>query len=116
MPIRTQEQRDLMNEAKQLAKQTKLGSLIQRATYKEQLNAFVYQCQRAGIHQVHGHRHLYAQRRYESLTGWRCPAAGGPRSRQLTPAQKAHDTRARLIVSAELGHTREQVTAVYLGR
>jgi site-specific recombinase XerC len=116
IPFRTPEQRALLDEAKQFARQTKLGSLIERGTYKEQLNAFVYQCQRAGIHQVHGHRHLYAQRRYQSLTGWLCPAAGGPRSRQLSPGQREIDRRARVIVSAELGHGREQVTAVYLGR
>jgi len=50
------------------------------------------------------------------LTGWLSPAAGGPNSKQLTPEQKAMDRKARLTVSRELGHEREQITAVYLGR
>jgi len=65
---------------------------------------------------VHGHRHAYAQRRYFALTGWLCPAAGGPRSKDLTTAQKAIDHDARMTISRELGHGREQITAVYLGR
>jgi hypothetical protein len=65
---------------------------------------------------VHGHRHQYAQDRYHELTGWLSPAAGGPRSRELTAEQKAVDREARLTISCELGHEREQVTAVYCGR
>ena len=37
-------------------------------------------------------------------------------NRTLTAEQKAVDREARLTISAELGHEREQVTAVYLGR
>jgi hypothetical protein len=65
---------------------------------------------------VHGLRHAYAQRRYEELTGWKSPAAGGPCSKQLRPEQKAVDREVRLIISRELGHEREQITAVYLSR
>jgi hypothetical protein len=43
-------------------------------------------------------------------------AAGRLRSRELTAEQKVIDREARLTISAELGHEREQVTAVYLGR
>ncbi len=41
---------------------------------------------------------------------------GGPTREQLTEAQRQTDQQARLIVSAEIGHQREQITAVYLGR
>ena len=82
----------------------------------EQLHRFEYQCDRAGINHVHGHRHQYAQERYRELTGWSAPAAGGPRSRELKREQKAIDREARLTISSELGHEREQVTAIYLGR
>ena len=44
------------------------------------------------------------------------PAAGGPSAKQLSPEQKAVDREARLTISRELGHEREQITAVYLGR
>jgi hypothetical protein len=59
---------------------------------------------------------LYAQERYRELTGWQCPAREGPTSRQLTKQQKAIDRAARETLSHEMGHGREQITAVYLGR
>ena len=65
---------------------------------------------------VNGLRHHYAQARYAELTGWKTPAAGGPTSKQLSPEQKVIDRQARLTTSRELGHEREQFTAVYLGR
>ena len=67
-------------------------------------------------HTVVGLRHHYAQTRYADLTGWKAPAAGGPTSKQLSADQKVIDRQARLTSSRELGHEREQTTAVYLGR
>jgi hypothetical protein len=114
VPIRNTEQRQALDEAKSLAGK---GSLIPAdRSYVEQLRRFEYQCDRAGIHRVHGHRHQYAQERYRELTGWAAPAAGGPGSRQLTREQKLFDRKARLAISSELGHEREQITVVYLGR
>ena len=114
IPIRNDEQRRVLDEAKALAGR---GSLIPAdKTYIEQLRRFEYQCSAAGIHRVHGHRHQYAQTRYRELTGRAAPAAGGPRSKHLTPAQRQLDREARLTISEELGHEREQVTAIYLGR
>ena len=81
-----------------------------------QLRRFEYQCDQAGIHQLHGHRHQYAQTRYLELTGWAAPAAGGPHSKELTPAQKVIDQAARIKISKELGHNRPNISAVYLGR
>ena len=116
IPIRTEAQRALIDETKGLAKTTPQGSLIARDSYVAQLQVFKYQCDKAGIHHVHGHRHRYAQHRYRELTGRACPSAGGPTSRRLFGEAKARDREARLTISAELGHAREQVTAVYLGR
>ena len=82
----------------------------------QQLRHFTYQCDRAGIHRTHGHRNQYAQERYRELTGWAAPTACGPRSRALAREQKQVDREARLIISTELGHEREQVTAIFLGR
>ena len=93
------------------------GSLIPaELRYRDQLQRFKSQCAQAGIHGVHGLRHQYAQTRYENLTGWKCPAAGGPTSKQLTPAQKAIDSQARQTISLEMGHHRIQITAVYCGK
>ena len=114
IPIITAEQRALLDAAKALAGSASL--IPRRLTYVEQLNRFKDQCQRAGIRHVHGHRHDYAQRRYEKLTGWPCPARGGPTARQLTPEQRSIDREARQTITRELGHSRPQVTAVYLGR
>ena len=114
IPIRTAEQRRVLDEAKGIAGS---GSLIPAdRSYILQLRRFEYQCDKADIHRVHGHRHQYAQARYRELTGWSAPAAGGPRSRELTREQRSIDREARLTISRELGHEREQVTAVYCGR
>ena len=114
IPIRHVEQRQVLDEAKRVAGR---GSLIPAdRSYVQQLRRFEYQCDRAGIHRVHGHRHQYAQERYLELTGWSAPAAGGPRSKELTREQKLIDRDARLTISRELGHEREQVTAIYCGR
>ena len=84
--------------------------------YVEQLKRFEAQCQKVGIHHVHGLRHHYAQERYQELTGWACPANGGPKSEQLTPEQKLVDREARMTITQELGHGRLQVVAQYIGR
>lgn len=112
--IRTPEQRQVLNEAKRL---TTGGSLIPATMrYRDQLQRFRAQCNRAGLHGVHGLRHHYAQERYRLLTGWLSPARGGPRSSQFSPEQKLRDLSARLLLSEEMGHGREQITSIYLGR
>lgn len=112
--ITTAEQRAALNAAKNLAGK---GSLIPAdMSYVDQLNRFKAQCAKAGIDNVHGLRHHYAQARYEALAGWKSPLAGGPSSKQLTPEQQAIDKFVRLTISSELGHGRESVTTIYLGR
>lgn len=114
VPILTPKQRALLEEAKTVAGR---GSLIpDRLRYVDQLQRYKFQTSSAGISKTHGLRHWYAQWRYQQLTGWAAPASGGPSRRQLTPLQREMDRDARMRVSAELGHGREQVTAVYLGR
>jgi hypothetical protein len=75
VPIRTAEQRQLLDQAKALAKGK---SLVAPGydTYRDYLKHFRYECERVGIYGVHGYRHRYAQRRYQELTGWECPARG----------------------------------------
>lgn len=93
------------------------GSLIPaHKTYIQQRNLYDGQCKAAGLSNMHGLRHRYAQMRYEVLTGWKAPAAGGLSAQQLTPAQHSRDWIARQTISRELGHERLQVTTVYLGR
>lgn len=114
IPVRNEAQRELLERARALAGR---GSMIPPTRrYCQQRWVYVDQTSRAGLSKLHGLRHRYAQQRYEELTGWPCPAAGGPRSKMLSVQQKKQDRRARLIISRELGHEREPVTAIYCGR
>ena len=114
VPIRTTEQRAVLEHAKQLAG---LGALIPGSrNYIQQLRIYERHTANAGLSKMHGLRHAYAQQRYQELTGWPSPHAGGPSKAKLSGAQKRRDHEARLTISKELGHVREQITAVYLGR
>jgi integrase len=114
IPIRTEAQRKFIDMVHKLAGK---GSLIPGTrNYVQQLRIYEGHTNRAGLSKMHGLRHAYAQRRYFEITGWQSPAAGGPTSKQLTNSHRQKDYGARLTISKELGHEREQVTAVYLGR
>lgn len=114
VPIRNDEQRQLLEEIKAF---TKGGSLIPaQLNYVQQLNRYQRQLRNVGLFKLHGLRHAYAQQRYEELTGWKSPAAGGPATDLLTNDQRALNLKARVTISQELGHNREAISAVYLGR
>lgn len=114
VPVLTQEQRAVLNHAHRLVG---AGSLIPpQKNYIQQLRTYERHTTQAGLSKLHGLRHAYAQSRYQQLTGWTCPAAGGPASKSLNAVQRQQDHQARLTVSRELGHVREQISAVYLGR
>ncbi|NCF73518.1 MAG: integrase [Proteobacteria bacterium] len=114
VPITNKEQRQLLEDVKALARG---GALIPpHLNYVKQLHRYERQTRNAGLSRLHGLRHEYAQRRYLELTERVCPAAGGLSSKELNPAQRALDHRARITISSELGHAREAISAVYLGR
>ena len=114
VPIRTGHQREVLNSAHRLAGR---GSLIpSNRNYVQQMRVYEGNTRRAGLHHMHGLRHAYAQDRYQELTGWSCPAAGGPVAKELSPQQRELDHEARLTISRELGHEREAVVGAYLGR
>ena len=113
MPVITAEQRDVLHAAHRLAG---TGSLIPAdKTFIQQRHVYDGQCKAASLSHMHGLRHQYAQSRYESLTGWPAPVAGGPSAAGLSPTQRIEDRRARQTISRELGHERVQITAIYLG-
>lgn len=114
IPILNTQQREVLDRAHQLA--GKSSMIPPSRSYKTQQEIYERECRRAGLHQVHGLRHAYAQTRYRDLTGRDCPALGGKTSRQLTREERTMDRAARLQISAEMGHGREQVTAIYIGR
>lgn len=113
IPVRTEAQRLVLRRAQQLAGN---GSLIPSSrNYRQQLRIYERHTANAGLSKMHGLRHAYAQQRYQELTGWPAPAAGGPTVKALTPGQKLIDRKARLTISGELGHERIQVVGIYLG-
>ena len=114
VPISNGRQWALLAAVRKLAKG---GALIPpELNYEQQKNRYDYQVRKAGLRNPHGLRHAYAQHRYLVLTGWKAPAAGGPASKSLTSGQRALDKGARETISQELGHSREQISATYLGR
>ena len=82
-------------------------------TFIQQVRVYQHQSLQAGISNPHGLRHAYAQARYKALTGWACPAAGGPGD--LKGADREADQAARLAVADELGHSRAEIATAYLG-
>jgi site-specific recombinase XerC len=114
VPIRNDAQRQLLEDVKDLANG---GSLIPaQLNYVQQLHRYERQLRNVGMSKLHGLRHAYAQQRYLELTGWKAPVAGGPASDSLTTDQRTLDKKARAVISQELGHNREAISAVYLGR
>ncbi len=114
VPVRTPRQRSLLAEVRRVAGD---GSLIPGSLrYIDQLQRFKFATSKAGLSKSHGLRHHYAQWLFRRQAGWAAPAAGGPVLQQLTPAQRVIHRRVRLQISAELGHGRESITMVYLGR
>ena len=113
IPIRTAQQREVLDQTHRLVGR---GSMIPSGrSYVEQVKLYERQTTAAGLHKLHGLRHAYAQERYKELTGWASPAAGGKSSAKLRGEEKALDHDARMTISRELGHGREQITW-YLGR
>ncbi len=113
IPITELSQRELLDEVHDFVGS---GSLIPPASlYKHQLYRYQNCITKAGLHNLHGLRHGYAQRRYLKLTGWYPPSAGGLKFSELTETQQAIDQEVRLKISRELGHNRIEITRVYLG-
>lgn len=113
IPIRSPLQRAVLDGVHEIAGK---GSLIPSdRNYRQQLRIYEGQTIRAGLSRMHGLRHAYAQRRYEELTGWASPAAGGPAPKLLSAEQRKVDHDARLTISRELGHERASIVRVYIG-
>jgi len=113
IPVWNDGQRVVLDAARRLAGG---GAMIPGARdYLAQRKVYENQTRAAGLGRMHGLRHAHAQARYERLTGWKAPTAGGPRRRALSPAARRIDAAARLAVARELGHGRAAVASVYLG-
>lgn len=114
IPVSTDAQRQLLDAVRDFAGNASLIPADKR--FVEQLRVYKRQVMNAGLNRMHGLRHQYAQRRFREIAGFDCPHAGGPSRSEMTSAQRALDQRARREISRELGHEREQIVSVYLGR
>ncbi len=115
IPIRTDEQRYWLECAKEIVKNFDHSLIPQARTYIQQRYLYDKQVERAGLRNLHGLRHAYAQARYKELTGWEAPINGGPHSKALSNEQKGIDYRARMILTEELGHSRTSILTNYCG-
>ncbi len=113
IPIRTEEQRGCLDQAKGLLPTPNQSLIPEAKSYIQHRYVYDKQLQRAGI-KSHGLRHAYAQQRYFELTGWLAPIAGGPKFRDMNYTEQNQDIRARMILSEELGHSRIQIVQNYL--
>lgn len=111
IPIFSEKQRQELRSSLALAG---TGSLIPSIkTYKAHLAHFEATTHSLGIGQTHGLRHKYAQERYFSLMNFPCPSVGG--YRELSVQEKEKDKTVRMQISEELGHSRLNITSIYLG-
>jgi site-specific recombinase XerC len=113
IPITNDKQRHELRNAYALAVNNGGSMIPQNKTYKTHLASFERVTHDLGVGQTHGLRHGYAQTRYFELMGFDCPAVGG--YRELTADEKQQDKVIRLQISEELGHSRINITSVYLG-
>lgn len=113
VPVITQKQRAVLDAAARLVGK---GALIPgNRNFIQQLRIYEKQTVKAGLNKMHGLRHQYAQDRYEALTGWKAPKAGGPARHTLNTTQKRSDIEARYQISKELGHERLAIVRIYIG-
>ena len=121
--LTTPGQRQALDEAKALVPPGR-ALIPGDKDFHQQRNIYKAQTRRAGLSNMHGLRHAYAQRRYRTLTrrldpngeGWHCPARGGTPQKDLSKENYRIDVQARTQISEEMGHERLRITYVYLGR
>jgi len=134
IPIPSVYQRNLLEQAKELAKDTPMKSLIpaygpdpdgKRRDYKNHLKTYKAETKPAGCSHTHGLRHGAIQRMYEEGTyrrtaerhgqpGWKCGVAGGFFSNDLESWQHDIDREVRRDLMGHIGMY--DVIAIYLGR
>lgn len=113
-PIRTPEQRALLERAKTFCATPSSSTSDPHRKLHQWKNHYYQVVRSCGITRKdgitsHGLRHQYANDRYKALSGADSPVRGG------AAVDQAADQAARLIIAEELGHSREGVTIHYLG-
>ena len=115
VPIETEAQRALLQEAEAQARRTGHSMIPPHYDLKQWLTRCYTVLARHGVTRknglvTHGLRHQYANDRYEELTGEPSPVRGG------APVNARDDQAARLELTARLGHARPSITRAYYGR
>lgn len=117
VPVRTDEQRAVLERAKAMSDRSARGNLVPpRRTPAQARQHLYYVCRRHGITKgqlgitVHGLRHQYANDLYEDVSGTASTVRGGSQI-----LDRAAEEAALRSVTNELGHARLGVTATYLG-
>jgi len=114
IPITTPEQRALIDDLRGCKQNASM--IPPEYNYRKYLQHRDHWYEKTNIRNAHGLRHHYAQQRYIIASGGLLPPRlGGKAPSKLTPVEQALDQKARAIVSNELGHTRTEITRVYLG-
>jgi len=113
IPISNENQRQELRKAYAQAVRNGGSMIPKEKSYKAHKSNFEVVTHALGVGQTHGLRHGYAQTRYRELMGFGCPAVDG--SRSLTVDEIAKDKEIRMLISEELGHSRINITSIYLG-
>ncbi|OAL80761.1 integrase [Acinetobacter sp. SFB] len=113
IPITNEKQRQQLQNAYAQAVKNGGSMIPKEKSYKSHKANFEAVTHALGVGQTHGLRHGYAQTRYRELMGFDCPAVGG--SRLLSEHEREKDKEIRMLISEELGHSRINITSVYLG-
>lgn len=121
IPITNQAQREWLQKVKEAVKPGQ-SLIYEGESYVSQLNRYAYQTRVMGLRKLHGLRHAYAQNRYKELTkffdpenkGWECPFNGGKEPSEMSKQEQTIDTKVRMILTRELGHSRLNILKSYL--
>lgn len=116
VPVETQEQKQLLQKAREIANPT-TGVLqsVPGYTLRQAINNYYNTLRAVGVSikdlgvTTHGLRHGYACRVYNTITGEKAPVLGGMK------VEEQLDKAARKEVAERLGHSRLDITSNYLG-
>ena len=118
VPVETSEQRQYLEELQGYCYDVNESMIPRRSDQKSWIKHYYRVTKRNGISKEtgitpHGLRHGYAQRLYERTTGH--PAAVKDVTQISRDIDMIEERIARLMVSENLGHSRESITSAYIG-
>ncbi len=121
IPVQDEEQRQLLEHARKVARQQGGSMMPERYPEKSWRSYYYSVLRRHGVTRKilgvtsHGLRHEYAQEQYQAVADKAAPVVSGAGA-PWNPAEIEQDRTARLEVSAHLGHGRYDITRHYLDR